>query len=699
MKIRSFVKKVIKSFYLYDALITINSLSTKISNFNKSRIKKILDIFKLVSKFSFIMVFEKDELLRETMILRKILHKARIKNRSMEFFYYPDFFILPLFSSRKKENLHKYKIGNLTPNYQKVLDKGIIGIKKEIIRNLDIEVSDQKRKFLVSLLNICDSIEVYIKRAQKFFSSKNPEISKLLQKVPLYPAETFKEALQSILIINALFWTAGYSLINLGRLDQILYKYYVKDIQKGIINKSIALKLIKEFLRLLHIDYKFKSNVLSGDTGQVILLGGKGRDGKDVSNELTFIFMTAAKELKLPDPKIVLRIHKNTPENVWEEAFNLLMTGLGYPLFCNDDIIIPSLIKFGYDEQDAYNYQVSACWEPLIPGKSLDQNNVYNLNLLEPLELLLIKNKETKKDSSLFDNYSEKLEEHVKEVVSFLNKIEFEPALLFSLFTDNCIDKGKDISEGGAVYNNFGILIVGLANVVDSLLNLEYLLSKGIISNLGEAREIIKNNFEGYEFLYELVRNMPTHFGSDRDDYALQMSNKIISTINEVLKTTTNSLGGRYKFGLSSPSFISSGNLTLASFDGRKRGEPLGVHISPIKNGIELIRLLNYSSSLDYSKAFNGCVTDIILDEQYIKLYRDKFLSLLKTFFEKGGMQLQANVVNYKVLKEAVKDPNAFPNLIVRVWGFSAYFKDLPKEYQQLILERYKIYAGDTSNN
>ncbi len=699
------MKKLFKIFLqifgFYEAFVKLNTLCIKENNFNKSKIKRFLCALKMIPKISFVIIFETKPFIKESKYFRKICAKAKIKNRSQLFFYSPDFLILPILPSTFSDfTINKIQIGNLTVDYEKILSKGIFGIKNEISNKLTLMDKSRKRErmFLISLINICDSIEIYVKRAVNYLSHNNVKLAELVSKVPLNSATNFYEALQSILIVNSLLWMSDYPLMGLGRLDQILWEYYNKDIKIGLIDKKKALELIKEFLLLLHLDYKFKSNALPGDTGQVIVLGGKGLDEIDKSNELTLLFFEAMKELKLPDPKIVLRVNKHTSDDVWVSAIDLLKLGLGYPLFCNDDVIIPALINFGYSKEDAYNYQVSACWEPLIPGKSLDQNNIFNLNLLKPLELLLT-NSEIKKDRSLFDNYLEKIEEYIKEVVSSLNKTKFKTAPLISLLTDNCIDRGKDISEGGAIYNNFGILCVGLANTIDSILNLEYLLHKGIISNLEEAREILKNNFEGYEFIYEYVKNIPPHFGTDENKYVIQMVNKIISTINEALRTTTNPFGGKYKFGLSSPSFISSGNLTLTSFDGRKKGEPLGVHISPIKNGIEIVSLLNFSSKLDYSKAFNGGVTDIILDEQFIKLYPQKFLVLLKTFFEMGGMQLQANVVNYKVLKEAFKNPNAFPNLIVRVWGFSAYFKDLPKEYQQLILERYKIYAGDTFDN
>jgi len=483
---------------------------------------------------------------------------------------------------------------------------------------------------------------------------------------------------------------AGHHLIGLGRLDQILYSFYLNDIKKGSLNKDKAIFLIKEFLKSIHKGFKYKSNVLPGDTGQVIVLGGKDHMGKDQCNELTFIFMNVMKDLKLPDPKIVLRVHENTPDEIWYTAIDLLSEGLGYPLFSNDDVIIPALQKFGYEFNDSYNYVVSACWEPHIPGVSLDQNNVLNLNLLEPLITLF--------NSNLIDNinsfdefwslYKKELIRYVEENIKSIEKIKFKPSPLLSLLTE-C--RKKDISECGAKYNHLGILTVGLPNVVNSLLNIKRWINTKKFS-LSEIKAVVKTNFQKNPVLLYDARNKGIKFGND-DVEVIELTNNIINIVVSVVENKVNPLGGKYKLGYSSPAFVEIGKHLPATPDGRKDKESLGVHISPTHGRITLVELFNFSSKLNYTKVFNGAVTDIIIDAHFLKRYFNSFINLFKSFILIKGAQLQCNVLDYKKLLDALNNPNKYPNLIVRVWGFSTYFKDLPIEYQQLILQRARQYG------
>jgi formate C-acetyltransferase len=601
------------------------------------------------------------------------------------FFYYPDFFILPIY----KIPLNLYPLGNITVNYDEVLNKGILGIEKEI---KELYSNNDKNIFYFALLEICEGIKIYSSRVRMYIKKQFPEKKELincLEQVPLLPARNFFEALQCILIINSLLWMAGYHLIGLGRLDQILYSFYLNDIKKGSLSKDNASFLIKEFIKSIHKGFKYKSNALSGDTGQVIVLGGKDHMGIDQSNELTFIFMKVMKDLKLPDPKIVLRVHENTPDEVWYTAIDLLSKGLGYPLFSNDDVLIPALQKYGYEFNDSYNYVVSACWEPHIPGVSLDQNNVLNLNLLEPLIVLF--NTDLIDNINSFDEflslYRKELIKYVKTNIKCVEKIKFKPSPLLSLLT-GC--RKKDISVGGAKYNHLGILTVGLPNVVNSLLNIKRWINVNKLS-LSEIKTVVKTNFQKNPVLLYDARNKGIKFGND-DDEVIQLSHSIINTVVSVVENKVNPLGGKYKLGYSSPAFVELGKYLPATPDGRKDKEPLAVHISPAQGKITLVEIFNFSSKLNYIKVFNGAVTDIIVDAYFLRKYFDLFINLFQSFILLKGAQLQCNVLDYKKLIDAFTNPNKYPNLIVRVWGFSAYFKDLPIEYQKLILQRAKQY-------
>jgi pyruvate-formate lyase len=408
--------------------------------------------------------------------------------------------------------------------------------------------------------------------------------------------------------------------------------------------------------------------------------------------------MDALKELKLPDPKIVLRVHNKTPKELWEKSFQCLEEGLGYPLFSNDEVIISSLTNFGYLVEDAYDYVTSACWEPLIPGKSMDQNNVANLNFLEPLMRTLktvsIEKKEFNDFNSFLSFYQEFLEDYVKETIKTLDNINFEPSPLLSLLVDDCVDNCLDISCGGAKYNNFGLLTVGMGNTINSLLNIKKIVFEESKINLSDIYSILCDNFRHNNVLRVELMNKGVKYGMD-ESIVIDLTNELIVMVQTTLNEYKNNYGAKYKFGLSSPGFISGSAGFYGSFDGRMFNEPFGVHISPINtSNISYTEISNFASSLCYDQAFNGGVVDIMIERSFLKNNKDNFLDYLKTSFSKGVMQMQINVLNPSTLIKARDDPKLYPDLIVRVWGFSAYFNDLPDEYKDLIIKRALEYES-----
>jgi len=374
-----------------------------------------------------------------------------------------------------------------------------------------------------------------------------------------------------------------------------------------------------------------------------------------------------------------------------------LISGLQYPLFSNDEVVIPALIKFGYSTEDAFDYVVSACWEPLIPGKSLDQNNLLCLNFMMPfydtVEKVMKDNLNITEFDDFFVLYKDNLQQYVISEIEKLNKIEFEPSPLLSLLIEECIDNVKDISEGGSKYNNYGILSVGLGNVVNALLNVKRIVFEERRYLLKDVIAIMKKNFCNYEFLLEELKNIGTKFCMD-DENVVYITNELINIVFKNLQNFTTRYGGKFKFGLSSPGFISFGKDFPATLDGRKDGEPFGVHISPLPTGPSLsyTEIANFASKINYEGCFNGAVLDLIVEKNILENNKEKFISFSKAFFKMGGFQLQFNILDYFKLIKAKENPDLFPNLIVRVWGYCSYFKDLPEEYKDLILKRAQYY-------
>lgn len=652
-------------------------------------------------KLQFVKSSEKDELKSKVEIFKKLCVESKINYELEETFLYSiDTYLFPL----PRIDGHN-SLGNLTINYEKILKKGLIGLKTEIEAEIQKYGNIKEKSFLNSLLEIIECINIKREKDLNYLKNlsaihpQNENIKSLIEifsNIPLYPAKTFKEALQSFLFINSLIWIDRHPLVGLGRLDQIFYPFFENDFNKGVMDIKESYILIKEFLKSINKYYKYKSNTLFGDTGQVMVLGGKKIDGRDASNQLTFQFIDALKELKKPDPKIVLRIHKGTSPELWQKSLECLETGLGYPLFSNDEIVISSLIDFGYEKEDAYQYSTSACWEPLISGRSSDQNNLANINFLEPLNRVLeeVKDEDVKNYDDFLSLYEKKLEVYIEEIIQKIDEIKFEKSPLLSLLTEDCIKNSQDISEGGAKYNHIGLLTLALGNTVNALLNIKKLVFIDKKLKITEIYSIIENNFRLNEVLRIELQNKGLKYGMEKEK-VIELTNRLIDVVYNKLKDFKTIYGHKYKFGLSSPGFIMESSNYPASFDGRKDNEPFGVHISPINtSNLSYTEIINFASNLFYQKSFNGGVVDIMVEKSFFKKFKKKFITFLMVSFKKGIMQMQINVLNPKILIQARENPEIHPNLIVRVWGFSTYFNDLPDEYKDLIIERALHYES-----
>ena len=560
---------------------------------------------------------------------------------------------------------------------------------------------DLSSDFIKNQLDTLDGIELLIYRIIKKLRNSNhnerAKFARYFENMIDKPAEHFEEALQRILFYNQLLWQTGHGLNGLGRLDKILEDYYFDDLNTGFITQEEIYELIKSFLKTLHTYYWYKSAALMGDTGQVIVLGGKYDDEYGeyyFYNDLTYMFIQAIKELQLPDPKVLLRVSDETPRDLIELSLETINTGIGSPLFSNDEVVIDKMIEFGYDKEDANNYVVSACWEPSAVGKGFEQNNINFISFLKPLNEFFDGETEQFLDNilsfdELFNSYKYYLKKDADELIAFLDDIEWNNDPMLSLFIDDCNDRNMDISQGGAKYNHYGITTVGLANTVNSLYALKKLVFEERKYSLNELNKIRKNNFkkDKHQSVLNDLKNVKPRFGMD-DDEILDISQEIVQFLEDCFKDYTNKFGGKIKFGLSAPSYISAGEEISASFDGRKAGEPLSTHIS-LDTNKDFTEVLRFASKLDYGGAkFNGNVVDLMLSPNFIKNHSDKFTDFIYSSIKLGFFQMQMNVVDSKTLIEAKENPESHPNLIVRVWGFSAYFNDLPEEYQDLLISR-----------
>ena len=608
----------------------------------------------------------------------RVLEKAKLNTElSYGFLYSIDETCIPHNKNRV--------IGNIPFDYSRVID-GSICQYREKCKKVRNAVSERNLTLLKAIEDYLDRICTQLENDKKLNECEKRAAIGRLKSMKESEAQTLEDAIQRILFWNQIFWQCGHTLNGLGRLDKLFARFPLTDTS----GQSLS-----HFLEILHRYYNFKSSVILGDTGQIIILGGTGEDGTYFVNEYTYVIMECLKKLKLPDPKILLRVSRNMPDKLLRLAADYIAEGTGSPLLSNDDVVIPALKEFGYLDSDACNYGVSACWEPLSIGNSLEQNNLTGVEFGQVLVSMIDDGrfKECKTFEDVLKLYLEKLDGHIKSILSHLDGIVWEQAPLFTLFWQDCLEKGLDITEGGAKYNNYGILSAGISSAVDSLLNIRHYVFEQKLLDLDGLCDILHKNYEGASEFQQLFIQRSDGFGSGSDE-AIDLTVRIMDETQKRISSYRNRFGGRVKFGLSSQGYVTSGKKTGATADGRKNGDPFATHISRSDNGSP-IEIMRFAGKLCYAGGrANGNVVDVMLQSSLVKEEKDRFLDYLKASIQAGFFQAQFNVLSYQQLVDAKKHPDRYPNLIVRVWGFSAYFRDVPEEYQDVLIRRAKECEG-----
>lgn len=582
---------------------------------------------------------------------------------------------------------NKTMITSVTPDYASILESKLSDIEKILHEANDREFADRE-------LQMIKSIRWLKERMLKELIERKDErkwvLIKYMQCILDNIPGTMDEAIQKLLFYNALFWQAGHWQCGLGRLDLVLSKYYEHDLANGIITREEGKELIKQMCLVLGKDMKAKSRALIGDTGQYILLGGVDKNGDTIQNDLTEIFLEVFTELKVPDPKLILRVNRNTSDVVWKKAINCILTGCGSPLIINEELVMRGMIEFGYRKEDVWNFGTSACWEPLIIGKSFDQNNpLLNIPVIDSLNKFIVEENTFEDFHTFLNEYKKRLE---KQILNNIQDVNFDCSPLYSLFFDDCIKNQKDFSEGGATYAYHGVQIVSFPNLINALLNIKTYVFDRKLFSIHNCSQAIKANFRGFEDMREALLANPLKFGYT-DKTVLDLTRDLMTFISDIVNTKTMN-GLKTKVGFSSSHYIIVSKGVRASLDGRKNGDPFAVHISPVSSRIDLQEVLDFAGSLDYSgNRMNGNVVDFILPKAYTDM-PDKLMAILKNAMTNGVYELQLNVLDATTLKDAKAHPEKYPFLIVRVWGFSAYFNDLPEEYKDNLIKRAESYAG-----
>lgn len=587
-------------------------------------------------------------------------------------------------------------ISNLSPDYETTIKVGLNARKKEIEEKLNDQSVDQEGvTFLKATLLCIEAIQALIGRYEEYARSKGyTDTADVLKAIQCNGAKSFREALQLLRVLHFSLWAAGNYHNTLGRFDQYMYPYFTKDIETGVITESEAFDLVEEFFLSCNKDSDLYPGMQQGDNGQSIVLGGRGVDGQYLFNELSKMCLLASYELALIDPKINIRVDKETPDEVYILGSRLTRKGLGFPQYSNDDIVIPGLMKKGYKKEHAYDYVVAACWEFIIPKYALDIPNIDGLSLPQCVNESLPKLGECVSYEAFYDIVEQKMQEKAREICEKHKNLYIIPSPMMSLLMDGSIERARDISLG-ATYNNYGIHGTGIATAADSLAALKkyYFEEKSIDQQT--LKEALENNFENNPALLQLLREESPKMGQD-NDYVDAIAIDLLNSFDKTLRSKRNERGGIYRAGTGTAMYYVWHATSLgATPDGRKKEEMIPANYSPSlfmkqKGPISVIKSF---TKPDLLNVINGGPLTLEFDQN---VFRDeesieKLGALVKTFITLGGHQLQLNTVSLEKLLDAKKHPDRYKQLIVRVWGWSGYFVELDECYQDHIINRIQF--------
>jgi formate C-acetyltransferase len=574
---------------------------------------------------------------------------------------------------KSKHYIHELGyMSNLSPNYERVIKNGLLKER---------ENADEYGKRSIDAI-----LELVGRYREEAIKIGRTDVADVLKKVPAYGAETFREALQAFRIIHYSLWLEGNYHNTVGRFDKYAYPYLKADLEKGAITEDEAYDLVVDFFLSFNKDSDTYVGVQQGDNGQSMVLGGMDENGNEVFNLLSKMCLKASEELKMIDPKINLRVNKNTPIEIYELGSRLTKAGLGFPQYSNDDIVIDGLKKLGYSEKDARDYVVAACWEFIIPKVGADVANIGALSFPKVVDTVLHRDL---KNCTAFEEFENCMKAEIKkscdEICDNIKDLWFVP----SPFMNICMD--CDIYTGGK-YNNFGIHGSGVATAADSLEVIRKYVFEEKSVTAEELIEAVDSDFEKHSELLPKFRFETPKMGNDIDEVD-ELAVKLLDWFADGLEGRQNCRGGAFRAGTGTAMYyLWHANEIGASPDGRRKGEPFGTNFSA-----SLFAKINGPFSVvksftkpHYERAINGGPltlefhNSMFTDDDCVK----KVAMLVKTFIDMGGHQLQLNAVNMEAMKDAQINPEKHKQLVVRIWGWSAYFVELDKEYQDHVMKR-----------
>ncbi len=634
--------------------------------------------------------------------------------------------------------LHLSKgIGHFLLDYERILRRGCEGLLAEVRRSIegldpaehpeDVERYHFYRAVEQVLEGVIAFAERYAALAERMADREERparkeelrEIARICRRVPRRPAESFREALQAYWFVQLVpHIDSDGTAISPGRFDVYMGPYLARDLEAGRLTAEQAQDLIDQlwlkFNQILSLWKAEDARYFGGfPISQNLIVGGVDAQGRDITNALSLMCLRATERLRLPQPALSARLHKETPAEFLDAVIRVIATGVGMPALFNDEILIPSLLARGIPLADAREYAIIGCVEPGWHGKGSCASNAAYFNLPKCLELALgdgvcwLTGRQVgprtgdpagfRGMEDLLEAFGRQVAWWVRMTVGVFNTIEAVhreqiPFPFNSALVSDCLERGLDYLAGGARYNLNGMQGVGIANVADSLAAIERLVFVERRMTLPELIGVLRRDFQDREDLRQQLSNRLPRYGNDEDrpDHYARLAGQLYCREVERYRSPR---GARYQPGL----YPVSANVPLgrdvgAGADGRRSRAPLADGIAP-SHGADRkgpTAVLRSAAKLDQVLASNGTQLNQKFLPSVLGQERDraKFANYLHTFVSLPVMEVQFNVVDRSTLLDAQAHPEKHSSLVVRVAGYSAFFNDLDRSTQDDIIGR-----------
>lgn len=628
-----------------------------------------------------------------------------------------------------KINQTDHAQGHICPNVQEWLELGPAGVIAKAEKNL-VGANASQQEFYRCVILVMQGVQKFMQRYADLLEEKADsypkytasmrELAKICQNLQNRPAQSFHEALQSTwFLFVVLHMESNASSFSPGRLDQILYPYYQKDLAEKKMDDDQALEMIEclwlKFNEIVYLRNKNSAKYFAGfPIGFNVAVGGQDENGNDASNALSHLLIQAQEDIGLPQPNLSVRLFEHTDQALLTHAVKCVSKGSGMPQFFNDKAIVSPLMDLGISKKDALNYAIVGCVELTTHGNNLGWSDAAMFNMNKVLELTLnhgkclLTGKQMGPDLgslSTYASFSDLEVAYQKMMDYFIEKmipccegvekahIDCLPTPFLSAVIDDCMDKGMDVTAGGAHYNLSGIQMIQVANLADSLAAIKELVYDKKKVDASHLEKALQNNFVGDEVLRQMLLHRVPKYGNDVA-WVDELGAKWALYFREQLRKYKNYRNGPYHTGMYTVSaHVPMGQNVGASADGRFAQDPLADGGLSAVYGRDIqgpTAVLKSVSKMDNSCTINGGLLNMKFLPDFFKTEAGitKFCNFLRAFVDLEVPHIQFNVVSKENLLDAQKHPDQYRSLTVRVAGYTAYFTELAGDLQNEIIAR-----------